>query len=42
MDRESKKAGGNKDEERTKKELEFIPKIKEVETKFRDIRIRKE
>lgn len=41
MDRESKKTS-NKDEERTKKEMEFLPKFKEIESKFRDLRIRKE
>jgi len=41
MDREAKKTS-NKDEERTKKEIDYVPKIKEIETKFRDIRIRKE
>lgn len=41
MDRDAKKSS-NKDEERTKKEMEYIPKLKEIETKFRDIRIRKE
>ncbi len=41
MDKDSKKTG-NKDEERSKKELEYLPKLKEIETNFRDIRIRKE
>jgi len=41
MDKDSKKTS-NKDEDRAKKELEFIPKIKEIETKFREIKIKKE
>lgn len=38
---DSKKTS-SKDEDRAKKELEYLPKIKEIETKFREIKIKKE
>ena len=32
----------NKDDDRTKKELEYIPKIKEIENKFKEIKTNKQ
>jgi hypothetical protein len=31
----------NKDEERNKKELEFLPKLKEIENEFKDVKTKR-
>ena len=40
MDKDSKKS--NKTEERTKKELLYIDNMKEIDAKFKEIKIKKE
>ena len=37
---ESKKVS-SKDEERNKKELEYLPKIKEIENEFKDVKAKR-